>query len=110
MFDSSFSVFESVFDTFFENFGNLFLNVSRNIFPDHITAQRERKSGYRLPPQPKIERQFEPLSGVGYLAFVNNQSDVRLAGFHRVENFVKSNRHSLHFWSEQPQSQIRTRF
>ena len=72
MFYSSFSVFKSVVDALFENLTNLLLNVPRDIFPDDIPTQGERKSGDRLPPGAKIKRQLEALIGISDLTFVND--------------------------------------
>src|ERR1700722_2664433 len=101
MLDSGLPVFESVGDALFQDLGNLYLGVPRNIFTDHISAQRERKSGYRFPPKAKVKSQFKTLIGVGDLTFMNDESDVRLAGLHGVKNLVKWNRDNVYFRGEQ---------
>src|SRR5580692_1953653 len=97
MFVSGFSMFQPIVDTFLKNLSNLLLSGSRNIFPDDITTQREREAGNRFPPGAEVERQFEPLASVGDLAFMNDQTNIRLTCLDELKNLVKRNRDYLHF-------------
>ena len=61
----------------------------RDIFANHIAAERQRQPGLRLPPFAEIDHLHESFASIGELAFVNDQARV---GFARRARARRSHR------------------
>jgi hypothetical protein len=76
-------------DAFPHNCQEIALNLRKNVFAQNIPTQWQRQAGSLLPPLAQIEDFPKPSVRVSKLAFVNDQTGVGLADFHRFEDPIE---------------------
>ena len=83
------AVFQTVGDAFVQNLTQLLPHLRRDVLAHHIAPERQGKFPGAFPPLAEVEDVDESLAGVGELAFVNDEADVRLARMNGFEDLIE---------------------